>query len=285
MLIKIVKENGSVLHIGEDYKWRLQRKGSQGLSEFTADVSVTQDYSRDGAATDKIRLKDVVRILKICNVDMKKNAENRLAVQKFFNYNAKYKIYITHEGVSRWFEGTLTKMALPEPTNEDYLLKVTASFHCDSPYLNSVDDFGKDIADLVPYFAFPWISRMDVGTACGIFNFTRTVTLKNDGDNITYPLIYVRFKNSVTNPIVSINEGFIKIIGEFNEDDNIVIDYTVNPPRITNNEVNILGICDRASKFDDMYIMIGENTISYNADNGSEEMSVSVYYNRLYTTI
>jgi hypothetical protein len=119
----------------------------------------------------------------------------------------------------------------------------------------------------------------------GIFNFERSVVLRNDGDNIAYPKIIITFKNDVENPVVSINEGFIRFKGIYGVSDKIIVDYTVNPPRVENNGENILGECDRASDFDNMYILIGENTVSFDADNGSDEMSVSVYYNRLYTMI
>ena len=284
-LLKFVKPTGEVLYVGRNYDWRLQTKGLDGFASFTADVSVTQDFSRDGGSTDNVRLPDAKRTLKICNVNWRANDVIRSQAQKFFTYNTVYKIYITHAGVTRWCEGTLYRMALTEPTNDDYLLKITISFHFDNPYLMSVDNFGKDIASLRPNFGFPWMCNIDTGTAVGIFNFERAVQLFNDGDNLAYPKITIKFKNSVVNPVVSINDGFVRFLGTFNVDDNILIDYTVNPPRITNNGVNILGTCDRASDFDDMYILIGNNTVSFDADNGSDEMSVSVYYNRIYTTI
>ena len=284
-VIKFVKYTGEVLYIGKDYDWRLQKNGLDGFASFGADVSATQDYSRDGASTDNVRLSDATRTLKICNVNWRENDIIRSQAQRFFTYNTDYKIYITHEGITRWGEGTLYRMALTEPTNDDYLLKATISFHFDNPYLMSVDNFGKDIASLRPNFAFPWMCNIQTGTAVGIFNFERTVQLYNDGDNLAYPKITIKFRNPVLNPVVSINNGFIRFLGTFGRDDNILIDYTVNPPRITNNDTNILGMCDRASDFDSMYILIGDNTISFDADNGSDEMSVSVFYNRIYTTI
>ena len=185
-----------------------------------------------------------------------------------------------------WGEGTLYRMAINEPSEQtDYLLTVTISLHFDTPYLMSVDNFGRDIASLTPMFGFPYISRVTYGTAVGVFNFERSVILRNDGDNIAYPRIRVRFRNPVTNPKIIINEGFIRFKGTFDSEDVINIDYTVNPPRVENNGENILGICDRASDFDNMYIQIGENVIAFDADNGTDEMSVSVYYNRLYTLI
>ena len=285
-IIKFVKETtNEVLYVGAGYDWRLQKNGLEGFAGFEANVSTSEDYSRDGGTTDNIRLSDKDRTIKICNINWRSNQTERAKAQRFFTYNTDYKIYITTEGVQRWVEGTLYRMQLNEPTDEDYLLKATISFHFDSPYLMSVDNFGRDIASLTPNFGFPWMSNISHGTAVGIFNFERSVILRNDGDNIAYPKIVVTFKAAVLNPVVSINEGFIRILGTFGVTDRITIDYTVNPPRIEDNGDNIMGICDRASDFDNMYILIGENTVSFDADNGTDEMSVSVFYNRLYTVI
>lgn len=283
--IRFVKPNGDTLTVSNESDWRLQKKGLDGFANFDGKVSTTDDYSRDGGTLENVRLEDKTRTLKICNIDWRNAKIVRDKARRFFSYNTLFKIYITEADETRWGEATLYRMAMNEPTDDDYLLKITMSFEFESPYLLSVDNFGRDIASLTPNFGFPWMSKMGRGTAVGIFNFERTVTLRNDGDTIAYPRITVTFKNDVLNPVVSINDGFIRFLGTFGRDDKIEIDYTKNPPRITNNDVNIMGVCDRASDFDSMYILIGENTASFDADNGTDEMSVSVYYNRLYTMI
>jgi len=284
-LIKFVKEDNTTLYIGADYKWRLQKNGLDGFSNFDAKVTVTEDYNREGSTTENIRLNDKNRTIKICNIDVRNNQTNRKKLLEFFQYNKHYTIYVTHENVTKWIEGDLYRMQVNEPTDEDYLLKATLSLHFDSPYYKSVDDFGQNIASLVPNFGFPWMCNIEYGTAVGVFNFEKSVPLINRGENIAYPRIIINFDDEVIDPMVSINDGFIRILGTFDVDDHIVIDYNVNPPRITNNDVNILGQCDRASKFDEMYILIGENTISFDATDGSDNMAVYVYYNNLYTVI
>lgn len=285
LLIKFVKSDNTVLYVGEGYDWRLQKKGLEGFASFEGKLTTTADYSRDGSTLDNVRLDDKKRTLKICNINWRNADEERDKARRFFSYNTDYKIYITVGNETRWAEGTLYRMQFNEPTNEDYMLKLTMSFEFESPYLLSYDDFGKDIASLTPHIAFPWLSSIEKGTYNAVFNFDRSVEIYNDGDIITYVKMNIGFKNPVTNPKVGINDGFIRFIGVFGKDDHIKIDYTVNPPRITNNDENILGICDRASVFERMYIDKGANTVYFDADNGTDEMSVSVYYYRQYTMI
>jgi hypothetical protein len=181
------------------------------------------------------------------------------------------------------------RMAIPEPTDEDYKLNVTMSFKFGDPFLKSEDNFGKNIASLTPMFAFPWLSRMDkqnvYGTAVGIYNFEREVHLYNDGSYEAYPTIKITFKGIVTNPEIRINDGFIRVLGTFNSDDELVIDCSVSPMMVKNNGENILGKCDRESEFDNMNLQIGDNTLSFIAYSGSDDMNVFVYYYKPYTMI
>ena len=289
MLIRFVNENGEQFNVGKDYNWRLLKKGLENFSAFESNVTVAQDYGRNGGSLVGIRLNDKTRTIKICNVDWKNSDTTRMELQKYFIYGQKYKIYVTIGETTRWAEGVLYRMAIPEPTDEDYKLNVTMSFKFGDPFLKSEDNFGKNIASLTPMFAFPWLSRMDkqnvYGTAVGIYNFEREVHLYNDGSYEAYPTIKITFKGIVTNPEIRINDGFIRVLGTFNSDDEIVIDCSVSPMTVKNNGENILGKCDRESEFDNMNLQIGDNTLSFIAYSGSDDMNVFVYYYKPYTMI
>lgn len=289
MLIRFVNENGEQFNVGKDYNWRLLKKGLENFSAFESNVTVAQDYGRNGGSLVGIRLNDKTRTIKICNVDWKNSDTTRMELQKYFIYGQKYKIYVTIGETTRWAEGVLYRMAIPEPTDEDYKLNVTMSFKFGDPFLKSEDNFGKNIASLTPTFAFPWLSRMDkqnvYGTAVGIYNFEREVHLYNDGSYEAYPTIKITFKGIVTNPEIRINDGFIRVLGTFNSDDEIVIDCAVSPMTVKNNGENILGKCDRESEFDNMNLQIGDNTLSFIAYSGSDDMNVFVYYYKPYTMI
>lgn len=289
MLIRFVNENGEQFNVGKDYNWRLLKKGLENFSAFESNVTVAQDYGRNGGSLVGIRLNDKTRTIKICNVDWKNSDTTRMELQKYFIYGQKYKIYVTIGETTRWAEGVLYRMAIPEPTDEDYKLNVTMSFKFGDPFLKSEDNFGKNIASLTPMFAFPWLSRMDkqnvYGTAAGIYNFEREVHLYNDGSYEAYPTIKITFKGIVKNPEIRINDGFIRVLGTFNSDDEIVIDCSVSPMTVKNNGENILGKCDRESEFDNMNLQIGDNTLSFIAYSGSDDMNVFVYYYKPYTMI
>jgi phage-related protein len=284
-----VNENGEQFNVGKDYNWRLLKKGLENFSAFESNVTVAQDYGRNGGSLVGIRLNDKTRTIKICNVDWKNSDTARMELQKYFIYGQKYKIYVTIGETTRWADGVLYRMAIPEPTDEDYKLNVTMSFKFGDPFLKSEDNFGKNIASLTPMFAFPWLSRMDkqnvYGTAVGIYNFEREVHLYNDGSYEAYPTIKITFKGIVTNPEIRINDGFIRVLGTFNSDDEIVIDCSVSPMTVKNNGENILGKCDRESEFDNMNLQIGDNALSFIAYSGSDDMNVFVYYYKPYTMI
>lgn len=289
MLIRFVNEKGEQFNVGEDYNWRLLKKGLENFSAFESNVTVAQDYGRNGGSLVGIRLNDKTRTIKICNVDWKNSDTTRMELQKYFIYGQKYKIYVTIGETTRWADGVLYRMAIPEPTDEDYKLNVTMSFEFGDPFLKSNDDFGKNIASLTPMFAFPWLSRMDkqnvYGTAVGIYNFEREVHLYNDGSYEAYPTIKITFKGIVTNPEIRINDGFIRVLGTFGSDDEIVIDCAVSPMTVENNGENILGKCDRESEFNNMNLQIGDNTLSFIAYSGSDDMNVFVYYYKPYAMI
>lgn len=285
MQIRFVKDDNNELVISDTSEWRLAKDGLEGFSVFEADLTTTQDYARDGERLEHIRLSGKTRTISICNTDWRNAEQNREVLKDFFLYNKLYKIYISAGQVTRWVEGTLYRMAFNEPTNQDYMLKCTMSFEFESPFLKSVDDFGKDIAALTPRFGFPWISEIDKGLPVAVFDFEREVILSNLGDNVAYPIIKVSFFGEVENPQVNINDGFIRILGTYNTTDNITIDYTQNPPRIENNGNNIIGYCDRTSDFDNMLLQVGSNAVSFSADDGTDEMSVSIYYYQLYTSV
>ena len=67
--------------------------------------------------------------------------------------------------------------------------------------------------------------------------------------------------------------------------DAIDMDFVSQPPRITKNGANYVGHCDRTSSFTEMILKRGDNTIQYDADNGSNHMNVTVYYNKQYGAI
>lgn len=215
----------------------------------------------------------------------------RKAAISFFSPKFDYDIYLTYMGLTRWVTGKLHKFKLPT-VNVYKSLELTATFMCLDPYLKSYDNFGKNIAFVTGIAGFPYISIQDdnhpdfvQGFTAGIFNFAQEVLLDNDGDIDTFARCIIETTGNVTNPKLIINGKYVRIIDELIDGDTIEIDFTKKPPTVKKNGENILGKCDRSSAFGDMALVLGTSRVGYDADNGSNLMNVTIYYNKLYAAI
>jgi hypothetical protein len=205
-------------------------------------------------------------------------------VTAFFNPKMTYKVYLTYMGRTRWAEGRIEKFNL-STGNIHRRMKLTITVLFADPYLKSFEDFGKDIASVSGGAGFPYLCRQNVGQPTGIFNFSQIVNLSNDGDVEAYCKVVMTANGEVENPKIIINNHYVRVIDTMVEDDVIIMDFAANPPTVKKNGVNCIGKCDRTSEFDEMGLVIGDSTLSYTADNGSNNLSVSIYYNKLYAAM
>lgn len=209
----------------------------------------------------------------------------------FFSPKYSYEVYFAYMGVIRWFEGRVHKFNI-STNNIHKDMEMTIVFLSENPYLRSYDNFGKNIASVSGRIAFPYISAVDPnfprvmrGITGGVFNFAQKIILENDGDVDAYCRCIFEATGAVTNPKLIINDNYVRVIDEMVEGDVIEIDFTKNPPTVRKNGVNYVGHCDRTSAFDEMALTIGDTEVSFDADNGTNLLRVSIYYNKLYATI
>lgn len=209
------------------------------------------------------------------------NEVMRDVVRSFFGVKRSFKVYLTYGGVTRWCEGRLIAYSLPTANIYDYIT-LTFTVKCVQPYLLSVDEFGENIAEITPMFAFPYRSVVGKGFIFSKRKFAKEVILENAGDVETYAKIVIEAKGEVENPIIKKDDKFIKILDTLVDGDVVIIDLVNNPPTVRKNGTSIIGKTDRKSSFEEMKLNIGNNTISYDADAGSTLMDVTIYYNQRY---
>lgn len=285
--IRIVRSDNREFSIdGTD--WKILSKGLDGFGSFENDITTVDNAVGDGGiiTSDRIRQKDRTIIAKSVNRYL--NDVLRHEANSFFNSKLNYKVYLTYMGITRWAEGKIYKYSIP--TQNIYKnLTLTVTFLFPSPYLKSYEDFGKDIASITGMMAFPYMCSVSDGTpngiTGGIYNFARQVILENDGDVETYCRAVFVAKGTVTNPKLMIGGSYVRIIDVMKEGDVIEIDFDKNPPTVKKNGVNIIGKCDRTSSFDTMILGIGDTEIQFDADDGTNLLQVSIYYNKLYAVI
>lgn len=282
--IELEREDGERFVI-DNTDWLIPNDGLEGFATVETDISTVESLLGDGSIITAVRVPHKARTVK-CEVrDAKYNEQLRTAARAFFNPHADFKMYVTYMGTTRWCTGSLNKFNLSEG---NVYRKVTMQFTLlsASPYLKSYDDFGKDIAKITPMTAFPYMSNPAWGGApTGRYDFKKNVKLYNDGDTTTAARFVIAAKDNVTNPQVSINGNYIKLLDTMHSGDTLEIDLARKPPRVTLNGENAIGKCDKHSSFTDCQLNIGDNDVSFNADANAGALSVSVYYNKLYSCI
>lgn len=290
-LIKLVRvSDNAVFKIGDGSAWKLLSKGLDGFGEINNTISYEDNAITDGGHFTAEHVTKVDRTIKFTNTDWRNNNAMRTALLQFFHVKDEYKLYFTHGDTERWAQGKIYKFNVGTTANVYNRLDVTLTLLFESPYWNSVDDFGHNIAGLTPMLAFPYLCSKTPGTAKGytggVFNFSQSVSIINDGDAETFcHAILSSEGGDVENPKLLINDEYIRVIDTLADGEEIDIDFTAFPPTVKKNGVNYIGHCDRTSAFNNMAITRGVNKIAYDADNGSSHMNVTINYLKKYEVV
>lgn len=264
--------------------WGIPSDGLEGFGRFDNDISTVDNAIGDGGIVTSHRVAQKDRTIVAVSKNHNLTEILRDEATAFFNPKMTYKVYLTYMGRTRWAEGRILKFDLP--TKNIYKrLKLTVTVLFADPYLKSYEDFGKDIASVSGGAGFPYLCRVNVGQPTGIFNFSQIVNLSNDGDVEAYCKVVMTASGEVENPKIIINNHYVRVLDTMVDGDVIIMDFAANPPTVKKNGVNCIGKCDRTSEFDEMGLVIGDSTLSYTADNGSNNLSVSIYYNKLYAAM
>jgi len=283
--LRFENEKGLSFTIHSNGMWRFAKNGLSGFGLANGQLSFIDNVMGDGGEIKNVRLTRVDRTIKTVYMDRQNNANARDEFLRFFTFRKTYKIYVSYMNREFWAEGVLYKLQGSEHLDDTDLMGVQMTFAFANPLWKSIDNFGKDIASIFPTHGFPWMCPVDGNVAVGVFNFEQEVTLENDGDVDVYPHVVITANGYCQNPIFKINDAQIKINDIMQEGDVIDIDLGALPPRIEKNGVNFFGHADKNSEFTKMYLAIGNNTIGFDADNGSDNISVTVYYNKMYVVV
>lgn len=283
--VKFIRDDLKEFLIDNEYWTIPSKEGLQNFGYFENDFTMVQNAISDGSMIASHRMGMIDRTISFFNQKPRVNNQvDRARLLGFFSANHKYKIYVTYLGVTRWCEGMIYKCDIPTQ-NINWRLDVTITFICPNPYLKSFDNFGRDIANITAMAGFPYLSRLETGFTTGAYEFSRVVTLNNDGDSkATFKAVF-RALGTVVNPKLIVDNYYVTVLDTMGNGDEIEMDFTASPPTIKKNGVNWIGHCDRTSQFDKMFLDVGDNTVSFDATNGSNNLSVSIYYNKLYCGI
>lgn len=280
------------MEFGTGTDWYIENDGLENWSNLSYELESSENVTYDGATITSKRVASIDRTIEATLRNAKHNELMREQLVRFFSPRYSYEAHITYQGRTLWCQGEQYAFKC-DAGNVYQPISFSWTILCPMPYLMSEDDFGQDIANIEPRFGFPLYSCTSAtGAAKGVANangfiwsaysFARTVEIANDGDVDTYCRAVLIANGSVTNPEIINGKNFVRVIDTLSEGDVIEIDLVKRPPTVTKNGENIIQRTDRASSFSGMALSVGMNTLQYNADDGSANLSVALYYNKRY---
>ena len=288
---RIVRSDGEEMTLG-DGDWRILNDGLENWANLPYDVFSAEIPSADGAIVTSKRVNSVDRtIIAECKGD-DPDTLRALAI-RFFNPKYSYEVHMTYRGRTRWCSGEQIGFMASEG-NMYRRPQITWTILCANPYLQSESNFGKDIAEVVPMFAFPWYSAIypnkhkkytNEGAVWSVHAFAKSIEVTNDGDVPSGMRVIIRATDYVKNPSIRLGGGYVRLIRTLQQGDIVELDVTTRPPIVKLNGNNAMHLVDRKSSILNLRIDTGTTTLEYDADDGYQNLSVSVYWNKQYLGI
>lgn len=288
----VIREDGQKMTFG-DNDWHIPSDGLENWSSLPLSVSSTEIPSYDGGiiTSSRVTMQDRT-ITAICN---SKNRDTlRAKAISFFAPGKDYEVHLTYRGRTRWCSGRLYAFK----ANEGNIYRPTEiafTILCPNPYLLSESDFGKNIADVQSFFGFPFMSFLPVedgsvegfntGFLVSQYTYATDVEIVNDGDVKSGIKATIKIDDTVVNPRINVGNGYFRLLTTLKATDVLEIDATCHPPIVLLNGENAMHLADRNSSILNMMVEPGTSSIGYDADDGSENMNVYIYFNKQYIGI
>lgn len=286
VIARIVRSDGQEITIG-DGEWRITNEGLINWANLPYSVFTAEIPSADGAIVTSKRVASVDRTI-VAECKSTDPDKARARAIKFFNPKYSYEVHMTYRGRTRWCKGEQIGFKASEG-NMYRRPQLTWTILCANPYLQSESDFGKDIAEVAPMFAFPWWSTVEAvpnkvnkNAVVSVHTFAQSIEVTNDGDVPSGMRVVIRATGEVKNPSIRLGDGYVKLLTTMHMGDIVNLDVTSKPPIVTLNNENAMHLVDRKSSILNLRIDVGDTTLEYDADDGYQNLSVSVYWNKQY---
>lgn len=281
--VRIIRDDGKEFLIDHTV-WGIPSDGLTGFDSVENTIYTNELAVGDGSRYVGSRVAEKDRTITARLMDARQNEQQRAAVIAFFNPKRSYKVYVTYMGRTRWCQGYQYQFECP--TQNVYRpITFTWTILCPMPYMMSVDNFGKNLAEILPLYTFPFQSIVGYGFGVGVFQYSKNVAVQNNGDVETYFRCVITAKGEVRNPKIMKGDKYVRIIDTLEVGDVYEIDFENVPTTIKKNGANAIGKVDRTSSLTDMAIDVGSGTFGFDADFGSTSMAVNIYRYERYTGI
>lgn len=278
--VRVVRDDNKEF-VFDNAIWGIPSDGLTGFDTVENEVYTENFSSGDGSRYTGSMVKDKDRTVKGRLMNPALNEVQRKVVISFFNPKHTFKVYVTYQGVTRWCEGRQIGFKCPNK-NVYEPLEITWTILSNMPYMMSVENYGKNIGELIPMFGFPFGSIIGVGVAVGFYKFAKEVFIENTGDVETFFQCSITATGTVENPKLIKDKKYVRIIDTMDAGDVYLIDFVSNPPTVKKNGKNFIRKLDKTSNLIDMALEVGGGIFGFDADNGSNNMKVEIYRHERY---
>lgn len=251
----------------------------EGLEASEYSINKT-DSNQDGAIITYRKIEP--REILVKGEIMKNDNENtnRSKAINFFNPKFDGVLKVLRNNIERKITYTVSSFRFTNTKMSDFLT-FELILECVSPYFESVDDYGNNVASITKQFAFPLIIPSGRGLIMGYKTFNNNVVLVNDGDCETGAEIHIKaVGGKVVKPKISLNDKFIALNINMEDGDTLVINTNQRKKSITLNDENVVQKIDRKSAF--FNLNVGTNVLNYESDEGYSYMEVYIYFHKKY---
>lgn len=277
---KFIRNDGKIFNI-DNKTWKITSDGLIGFDSVENAITTQNKAIGDGSDFESERITEKDRTIKAVLMDKSNNNLKRQEARSFFVPKHSYQCHINYNGLKKWCVGRLYAFSLP--TENIYKnLQIEIVLLCTTPFLFSESDFAQDIASIEDSLEFPIEFTEEPNIEFSKFKFASEVLINNNGDVETYCRAVIRANGEVVNPKLEFGKSYIRLLDTLQNNDVIEIDLTKAPFTITKNNNNIIRLIDRNSDIEGATLKVGENKISFDADSGSNLMSVVIYYNERF---
>lgn len=252
----------------------------EGLGPPPAAINNTKISGIDGAKfnNSKVEVRNLVIYLNIKSPV----EENRQLLYDYFHVKRKVKIYFKNQNRDVYIEGYIETF---ENDLFENLQQPQISIICPEPFWKAIDDLLVEFSDDISLFEFPFAIEEE-GIELSRINFETTKVINNGSVETGIVVELYATTDQILNPIIynKTAQTFFKLNFDMYKGDLIIINTVQGQKSVTlmrNNVVtNIIGNRESGSSW--IQLIPGANEITYDADEGAENLVVNLTLTRKY---
>lgn len=275
------ESNGKIIKVGKGESFRLLN--IEGIESGENQLFISPNVLGDGSNVTQRQIKDRHIAAEVEYVGRNKEMERRKLIN-FFNMHNEGELTVSYgevklkvEYIPQSFKSNLENVNKP--------LKFLVDLYCPDPFFKDIIETKEDVAIWQPSFEFP-LEILEDGIEMGYREPSLIVNIFNKGDVPCGMKIHFKALATVINPsLFNINtREYFKINKTMERGEVITVTTHFQSKRVILNKngvkANAFNWIDLNSTF--LQLDTGDNLFRYDADDGVDNLEVSIYYSPMF---